>query len=76
MPAEPAIKRVVAFIDGQNLFYAAKTAFGYKHPNYDPKALATRLCEPPDLLRSLCSRRLILLPPLPSSLCFAATSRG
>lgn len=44
MPTEPDIKRVVAFIDGQNLFYAAKTAFGYKHPNYDPKALAARLC--------------------------------
>jgi hypothetical protein len=29
MPAEPAIKRAVAFVDGQNLFYAAKTAFGY-----------------------------------------------
>ena len=42
MPTEPAIKRVVAFIDGQNLFYAAKTAFGYNHPNYDPKALAAR----------------------------------
>ena len=45
MPAEPAIKRVVAFVDGQNLFYAAKTAFGYTHPNYDPKALAAQLCQ-------------------------------
>ena len=45
MPAEPAIKRVVAFVDGQNLFYAAKTAFGYTHPNYDPKALAAQFCQ-------------------------------
>jgi uncharacterized LabA/DUF88 family protein len=45
MTAEPAIKRVVAFVDGQNLFYAAKTAFGYTHPNYDPKALAAQLCQ-------------------------------
>ena len=40
MPAEPAVKRAVAFVDGQNLFYAAKKAFGYRFPNYDPKALA------------------------------------
>ena len=36
----PATKRVVAFVDGQNLFYAAKKAFGYTHPNYDVQALA------------------------------------
>ena len=48
MPVEPPIKRAVAFIDGQNLFYAAKTAFGYKHPNYDPRALAARLCQTQD----------------------------
>ena len=40
MPAEPLIKRAVAFFDGQNLFYAAKDAFGYSFPNYDPTALA------------------------------------
>lgn len=40
MPPEPAVKRTVAFIDGQNLFYASKKAFGYPYPNYDPKALA------------------------------------
>jgi hypothetical protein len=40
MPPEPARKRTVAFIDGQNLFYASKKAFGYPYPNYDPKALA------------------------------------
>ncbi len=43
MPVEPPVKRVVAFIDGQNLFYAAKKAFGYRFPNYDPKALAERI---------------------------------
>ena len=44
MPAEPVIKRVVAFVDGQNLFYAAKEAFGYTYPNYDVKALAGAVC--------------------------------
>jgi uncharacterized LabA/DUF88 family protein len=43
-PAEPAIKRVIVFIDGQNLFNAAKTAFGYTYPNYDPVLLADRIC--------------------------------
>lgn len=43
MPIEPSEKRAVAFIDGQNLFYAAKKAFGYSYPNYDPKALAGRI---------------------------------
>ena len=43
MPAEPAEKRAVAFVDGQNLFYATKKAFGHRFPNYDPRALAERL---------------------------------
>lgn len=43
MPVEPAFKRAVAFVDGQNLFYAAKKAFGYPYPNYDPKILAERI---------------------------------
>ncbi len=43
VPAEPPVKRTAAFIDGQNLFYAAKKAFGYRFPNYDPKALAERV---------------------------------
>ena len=43
MPAEPVPKRAVGFVDGQNLFYAAKKAFGYPYPNYDPKALAERI---------------------------------
>lgn len=44
MPTEPATKRAVVFIDGQNLFYAARIAFGYPHPSYDPKALAEQVC--------------------------------
>jgi len=32
------------FIDGQNLFHAAKEAFGYSYPNYDVAALVERLC--------------------------------
>jgi hypothetical protein len=40
VPVEPSVKRTVAFVDGQNLFYAVKKAFGHRFPNYDPKALA------------------------------------
>lgn len=40
---EPQRKRVISFIDGQNLFYAAKEAFGYSHPNYDVRALSDSL---------------------------------
>lgn len=31
---EPQVKRTIAFFDGQNLFHAAKEAFGYPYPNY------------------------------------------
>ena len=44
MPDEPSIKRVVVFVDGQNLFYAARNAFGHTFPNYDIAALATAVC--------------------------------
>jgi uncharacterized LabA/DUF88 family protein len=44
MPPEPETKRAIAFIDGQNLFYAVKYAFGYSFPNYDVFALATAVC--------------------------------
>jgi hypothetical protein len=30
--AEPRTKRAIAFIDAQNLFHAAKEAFGFRHP--------------------------------------------
>ena len=43
MPREPAVKRAVAFIDGQNLFHSAREAFGYTYPNYDALTLAGRL---------------------------------
>jgi uncharacterized LabA/DUF88 family protein len=42
---EPPSKRVVAFVDAQNLFHAAKEAFGYRYPNFDPLKLAGRVCE-------------------------------
>ena len=44
MPVEPENKRTFVFFDGQNLFYAAKEAFGYSYPNYDPKLLAENIC--------------------------------
>ena len=44
MPVEPAVKRAIAFFDGQNLFYAAKYAFGYTWPNCDPLKLAQAVC--------------------------------
>jgi uncharacterized LabA/DUF88 family protein len=40
MLIEPAVKRAVAFIDGQNLFHHAHQAFGYHYPNYDIRKLA------------------------------------
>jgi uncharacterized LabA/DUF88 family protein len=44
MPEEPAIKRTIAFVDGQNLFHAAKDAFGYTFPNYDALKLCQEIC--------------------------------
>ena len=34
----------MAFIDGQNLFHAARETFGYSYPNYDADALARHIC--------------------------------
>lgn len=45
MPIEPSSKRVAVFIDGQNLFYAIKHAFGYQYPNYNPSLLARAICQ-------------------------------
>ncbi len=45
MLAEPSTRRVIAFIDGQNLYYAVREAFGYRYPNYDAHALAGRVCK-------------------------------
>ena len=44
MPNEPTTKRTFGFFDGQNLFYAAKEAFGYSYPNYHPRLLAQSIC--------------------------------
>ncbi|MEA3507884.1 MAG: hypothetical protein U9R40_03060 [Synergistota bacterium] len=41
---EPSSKRAITFFDGQNLFYAAKNAFGYSWPNFDPQKLAETVC--------------------------------
>lgn len=44
MPIEPAVKRAIIFIDGQNLYHAVKEAFGYPYPNYDVGKLAHAVC--------------------------------
>lgn len=44
MPTEPREKRVVAFIDGQNLYHAARHQFGARLPDYDAHALAEAVC--------------------------------
>ena len=44
-PREPSIKRAIAFVDGQNLLYAVKNAFGYPYPNYDVRPLAEEICQ-------------------------------
>jgi uncharacterized LabA/DUF88 family protein len=44
LPPEPETKRAYVFFDGQNLFYAAKLAFGYSYPNYAPLCLAESIC--------------------------------
>ncbi len=45
MPAEPVMKRAVVFVDGQNLFRCAKSAFGYHYPNYDVQGIASAVCQ-------------------------------
>ena len=45
MPPEPPTKKAAAFVDGQNLFQAAREAFGYTYPDYDVLALGRRICE-------------------------------
>lgn len=53
MPFEPAVKRAMAFIDGQNLYQHAKDAFGHHHPNYDPIKLHRKICELNDWVPNL-----------------------
>lgn len=43
-PQQPPTPRAVVFIDGQNLFYASKEAFGYTYSNYNPLCLSKALC--------------------------------
>ena len=45
MRVEPAVKRAVAFFDGQNLFHTAKQVFGYQFPNFDPGLLAESIAK-------------------------------
>ena len=41
---EPANKRAVTFIDGQNLFHCALECFDYHYPNYDVLRLSHAVC--------------------------------
>jgi len=38
------IRRAIAFVDGQNLYHAARKAFGQSYPSYDVQALASAVC--------------------------------
>lgn len=40
MPSQPPLLRVHTFIDGQNLFHAARRQLGYNQANYDPLKLS------------------------------------
>ncbi len=44
MPLEPALKRAISFVDGQNLFHSVRESFGYTYPNYDVLALSEAVC--------------------------------
>jgi uncharacterized LabA/DUF88 family protein len=44
MSSEPLTKRAVTFVDGQNLFHAARESFGYTYPNFDVLALSEAVC--------------------------------
>jgi len=41
----PATPYAVAFVDGQNLYRCALTAFEHTYPNYDCRALASAICK-------------------------------
>jgi uncharacterized LabA/DUF88 family protein len=41
---KPQTPSAIAFIDGQNLFHAAKNAFGYAYPNFDIQKLSETVC--------------------------------
>jgi uncharacterized LabA/DUF88 family protein len=42
---EPAVKRVISFVDGQNLYRSVKECFGYHYPNFDVLALSHAVCQ-------------------------------
>jgi uncharacterized LabA/DUF88 family protein len=42
---EPPKIRAVTFVDGQNLYHAAKEAFGHRFPTYGIQALGSSVCE-------------------------------
>lgn len=42
-PPPPTLDRLIAFVDGQALYRAAKDAFGYNHPNYDVQKLTEQI---------------------------------
>lgn len=44
MRTEPKVKRAITFVDGQNLYFAAKESFGYRYPNYDILRLSQAVC--------------------------------
>ena len=43
---EPRLPRAVAFVDGQNLYHAARRAFGHRGQRLDIIRLASVVCEP------------------------------
>ena len=51
-PPEPASKRAITFVDGQNLYRCVKDTFGCSHPNYDVGQLSRVVCERAGLLLS------------------------
>ncbi len=40
MGGDTGARRAVAFVDGQNLFHAARRCFGYRLPNFDLRRLS------------------------------------
>ena len=44
MSVEPAVKRTIAFVDGQNLYRNVLNTFGCTHPNYNIEQLAQAVC--------------------------------
>ena len=42
---EPATRKAIIFIDGQNLYHSAREAFGYTFPNYDIRKLSETICK-------------------------------